>query len=75
MRLDRLQLSPNGKIDRRALPLPASATPDKRDLSAPRDDTEAALAAVWRTVLKLDQIGIDEDFFALGGDSILTIQV
>ncbi|BAM88163.1 non-ribosomal peptide synthase [Bradyrhizobium oligotrophicum S58] len=75
VRLDRLKLSPNGKIDRKALPLPEIAAHDGRDLSGPRDDTEATLAQVWSAVLKLDHVGIDEDFFALGGDSILTIQV
>jgi len=75
VRLDRLKLSPNGKIDRRALPMPEIAVHDGRDLTGPGDATEAALATIWRAVLKLDHVGIDEDFFALGGDSILTIQV
>jgi amino acid adenylation domain-containing protein len=72
--LPRLPLSPSGKVDRRALPAPdlaAVATP----FVAPRTDGEEILAAIWREVLRREQVGIHDNFFALGGDSILGIQI
>jgi amino acid adenylation domain-containing protein/non-ribosomal peptide synthase protein (TIGR01720 family) len=71
--LARLPLSPNGKVDRRALPAPDAlgATP----YVAPRSEAERVLAEVWREVLHVDRVGVDDDFFALGGDSIVTLQV
>ncbi|WP_438281218.1 non-ribosomal peptide synthase/polyketide synthase [Pseudomonas alabamensis] len=72
--LDRLPLSPNGKLDRKALPtLDSGATPGAR--VAPVTDVEQRLAAIWQAVLKLDQVGITDNFFELGGDSIISIQV
>ncbi len=68
VRLDKLPLSANGKLDRNALP-----APDWRghgEIIAPRNPTEQALAAIWRDVLKLDRISVDDNFFALGGDSL-----
>ncbi|MEV9454973.1 phosphopantetheine-binding protein, partial [Klebsiella pneumoniae] len=70
--LDALPLLPNGKTDAAALPEPAAAA---RALVLPRDDREAALLTVWRGVLKREDIGVTENFFALGGDSILSLQV
>jgi amino acid adenylation domain-containing protein/non-ribosomal peptide synthase protein (TIGR01720 family) len=71
-----LPLTPNGKLDRRGLPAPDSARPDLDDaFVAPRDRIEEALAAIWATVLRLERVGIHDNFFALGGDSILSIQV
>ncbi|MCS6511091.1 non-ribosomal peptide synthetase [Burkholderia thailandensis] len=69
--LDALPVTPNGKCDRRALPEPAF---DARVVEAPRTDTERALAAIWQRVLKLPDIGRDEDFFTLGGHSLLAAQ-
>ncbi|WP_131738712.1 non-ribosomal peptide synthetase [Actinomadura roseirufa] len=70
--LDRLPLTPNGKVDRGALPDPDVAGAAHR---APRTPAEEALAAVFAEVLGLDRVGIDDDFFAAGGDSIQSIQV
>ncbi|MFI9511284.1 amino acid adenylation domain-containing protein [Nocardia sp. NPDC052566] len=71
--LDRLPLTPNGKLDRKALPEPRpTATAAYRE---PRTDPEHVLAAVFAEVLAVRRVGIDEDFFAAGGDSILAIQV
>ncbi|HEX2189199.1 MAG TPA: amino acid adenylation domain-containing protein [Longimicrobiaceae bacterium] len=71
--LDALPLTPSGKLDRRALPAPE---PDAREeYVAPRTEKEAALARVWRDLLRLDRVGVRESFFALGGDSILSIQM
>ena len=72
--LDALPLTPSGKLDRGALPAPARAAAGDRYV-APRTPVEAALAAVWAEVLRMDRVGVEDGFFALGGDSILSIQV
>jgi aryl carrier-like protein len=71
-----LPLSPNGKIDRRALPA-IRWEPLRSDAEpvAPRGATEQALAAVWIEVLRLSSVGVHDNFFELGGDSVLSIQV
>ncbi|MFE9650118.1 amino acid adenylation domain-containing protein [Streptomyces sp. NPDC006365] len=74
MVLDALPLSVNGKVDRRALPTPSWETPD-RDFVAPRGEVERRLAEVWCEVLGFERVGVHDDFLALGGDSILSIQV
>jgi len=69
--LDALPLSPNGKVDRRALPAPDQRRPDlEQAYVAPRTKLEAFLEAAWRDVLAVDSVGIHDDFFDLGGDSI-----
>ena len=74
--LPRLPLTPNGKIDRRALPDRASGEPAvSRDATAPRTEVERVLTRVWEDVLGVGSVGIHENFFDLGGDSILGIQV
>ncbi|MEV7601136.1 amino acid adenylation domain-containing protein [Kitasatospora sp. NPDC089797] len=75
--LDRLPLTPSGKVDRRALPAPdlRAGLAAEAPYTAPRDDTEAALAAVWSQVLGVERVGVHDNFFDLGGDSILSIQV
>ncbi|MDR5782373.1 amino acid adenylation domain-containing protein [Caballeronia sp. LZ065] len=70
--LDAFPLTSNGKIDRRALPDIDDAA---SAFEAPRSGVEARLAAVWRDVLGVSQIGRHDDFFALGGDSILTLKL
>jgi amino acid adenylation domain-containing protein/non-ribosomal peptide synthase protein (TIGR01720 family) len=74
MVLDRLPLTPNGKIDRKALPDPNLAA-SGIDYEAPRNATEEQLANIWATVLKRPDIGVHDNFFDLGGDSILSIQI
>jgi len=74
--LDALPLSPNGKVDRRALPAPDGVRPDLTPAFAePRGTAERTLAAIWSAVLKLERIGREDNFFELGGDSILSIQI
>ena len=74
--LDALPLTPNGKLDRRALPAPGPALRDlDEDFAAPSTPTEELLAAVWAQVLGVDRVGVRDNFFALGGDSIRSIQV
>jgi hypothetical protein len=72
--LERLPLSPNGKVDRRALPSPESSRA-RREHVPPRSPAEHALAQIWSEVLNQPQVGAEDDFFELGGDSITTLQV
>ncbi|MBP2875059.1 MULTISPECIES: non-ribosomal peptide synthase/polyketide synthase [Pseudomonas] len=71
--LDKLPVTANGKLDRKALPLP-DATPQQAYV-APENDLQKALAAIWSDVLGTPQIGLEDNFFELGGDSIISIQV
>ncbi|MER6916881.1 amino acid adenylation domain-containing protein [Streptomyces sp. NPDC000594] len=71
--LDKLPLLPNGKLDRKALPEPDFG--GGSEYRAPTAETEKVLAAVYAEVLGLERVGVDDDFFAVGGDSIRSIQV
>ena len=74
--LESLPLSPNGKIDRRALPAPDDVRSDARDaFEAPRTPTEHIIAGVFCEVLGLDRVGVNDSFFQLGGHSLLATQV
>ncbi|HMB54641.1 MAG TPA: condensation domain-containing protein, partial [Thermoanaerobaculia bacterium] len=74
--VDAMPLSPNGKLDRRALPEPDAARPDlEREYVAPSGPLEEILAAAFSRGLGVDRVGVDDDFFALGGDSILSLRV
>ncbi|HFG7806485.1 TPA: amino acid adenylation domain-containing protein [Salmonella enterica subsp. enterica serovar Java] len=74
--MEALPLTANGKLDRRALPDPQALRPQlASDYQAARTDTEAALLALWRGVLKVDDIGVYDNFFSLGGDSLRGVQV
>jgi amino acid adenylation domain-containing protein len=74
--LKALPLTANGKIDRRALPSPGTGdleTP--KDSAVPRDPVEEKLAAIWTAVLGLKQVGIHDDFFDLGGHSLMAVRL
>ena len=74
--LPSLPQTPHGKLDRRALPAPRPERPEAESAyRAPRGRVEEILAEVWAEVLGLPRVGVLDNFFALGGDSILTIQV
>ncbi|MBV9774950.1 MAG: amino acid adenylation domain-containing protein, partial [Gemmatimonadetes bacterium] len=70
--LDALPLSPNGKVDRRALPAPEA---ESERYEAPRTQTEELLAGIWAEVLRVERVGVHDDFFALGGHSLLAMRV
>src|SRR5208337_646193 len=72
--LRQFPLTANGKVDRDALPAPAGR-PDDATLVAPRTPEEAVLAGIWSDILRLDKVGMNDDFFALGGHSLLATQV
>ena len=69
-----LPLNANGKVDRHALPTPASQTIDM-PFVAPRNDVEQAVADIWQNVLDLDQVSMHENFFEAGGNSLTLIQL
>ena len=73
--LERLPALPNGKLDRRALPEPPAVRGDESAYVAPRNDRETALAAIWAEILGAPRVGVRDNFFSLGGDSILSLQV
>ncbi|MDD5272275.1 MAG: amino acid adenylation domain-containing protein [Methylovulum sp.] len=74
--LESLPLTPNGKLDRDALPVPEPSRPELAQLYAPpRTPVEEVLAAIWREVLGVAQVGIHDSFLDLGGDSILAMQL
>ncbi|HKP74574.1 MAG TPA: amino acid adenylation domain-containing protein, partial [Longimicrobiaceae bacterium] len=72
--MDRLPLTPSGKLDRRGLPMPEMAGPEER-YSPPSSPVETTLAAIWAEVLGLERVGVHDDFFALGGHSLLATRV
>ncbi|MBD2776527.1 non-ribosomal peptide synthetase [Iningainema tapete] len=73
--LEVLPITPNGKVDRRALPVPEFEFDESTGFVSPRTHTEEILANIWRDVLGLKQVGIHNNFFELGGDSIIGIQI
>ncbi len=76
VQLEELPLTPNGKVDRRALPVPDAARPEEAGAYvAARTAVEEQLCAIWQQVLGLERVGIHDNFFSLGGDSILSIQI
>ena len=75
IRLDRLPLTSNGKVDRHALPaLAYKNIQPAHEVVGPRTETEKALVAMWRELLVVDDVGINDDFFDLGGQSLVAIK-
>ncbi|WP_139488457.1 non-ribosomal peptide synthetase [Brevibacillus dissolubilis] len=72
--MDSLPITPNGKVDRRALPSPDWGQLSGVEYVAPRNPTEEMVAAIWSQVLSVEQVGIHDNFFALGGHSLLATQ-
>ncbi len=73
--LDALPLSPNGKLDRKALPAPGSEALAVREYEAPVGDTEMLLAQLWAELLKVERVGRQDNFFELGGHSLLAVSL
>jgi amino acid adenylation domain-containing protein/non-ribosomal peptide synthase protein (TIGR01720 family) len=74
--LDAFPLTPNGKVDRRALPAPDFSHAGKAQAGdEPQTPVERALSNIWSRLLKLERVSVNDNFFELGGDSILSIQV
>ncbi|MBS7425672.1 syringopeptin non-ribosomal peptide synthetase SypA [Pseudomonas syringae] len=73
--LEKLPVSPNGKLDRRALPQPSADAFVSRDYQAPLGDTETTLAALWCEVLSVERVGRQDHFFELGGHSLLAVKL
>jgi len=74
--LEKFPLTPNGKIDRKALPSPTGLRPElEAAYVAPRTEIERTIAAIWQAVLRLEKVGIHDNFFEVGGYSLLATQV
>ncbi len=73
--MDAFPLTPNGKIDQKALPAPDGSAVVAREYSAPQGPVEEAIAAVWRELLGLAQVGRDDHFFELGGHSLMVVRL
>jgi acyl carrier protein len=73
--LESFPLTPNGKVDRKALPAPEGLMARDEDYVAPRTPTEEILAGIWREALGVDEIGPHDNFFDLGGHSLLAARV
>lgn len=73
--IDSVPLTPNGKIDYRALPDPTQHINEQSSFVAPTSQTETQLAEIWQELLNINQVGIDDNFFALGGHSLLAIRL
>ncbi|HWR60357.1 MAG TPA: condensation domain-containing protein, partial [Clostridia bacterium] len=75
IRLEKLPLTPSGKVDRKALPDPLDASGINTGTALPGSELEKALAEIWRKVLSIDNVGVDDNFFEIGGHSIKAIEV
>ena len=73
--LETLPLTPNGKVDRKALPAPERESQVGAEYVAPGNGLEQELAAVWQEVLRMEKVGVDDNFFDLGGNSLLVTRV
>ncbi|WP_176509040.1 non-ribosomal peptide synthetase [Pseudomonas urethralis] len=72
--LERMPLSPNGKLDRKALPKPELGQ-SRREYVAPQNELEQRLAAIWQEVLQVERVGLTDNFFELGGHSLLLVRL
>jgi acyl-CoA synthetase (AMP-forming)/AMP-acid ligase II/acyl carrier protein len=73
--LESLPLTPNGKLDRRALPQKCDRVSEKTAFTEPQTPTEKELAQIWMAVLELEEVGINESFFDIGGHSLMAMQL
>ncbi|TCW37425.1 bacitracin synthase 3 [Laceyella sacchari] len=73
--MDKIPLTPNGKVDKKALPEPEGRVQTSAEYVAPQTPMETLLAQIWEEVLGVERVGIEDNFFELGGDSIKAIQI
>ena len=73
--LEQLPLTANGKLDRKALPMPEGDAYARREYEEPRGEVESTIAAIWSEELKVDRVGRHDNFFELGGHSLLAVRV
>ena len=73
--LEKIPLTPNGKVDKKALPEPDGSIAARNEYIAPANEIEGQLAEIWQELLGIERVGRNDNFFEIGGDSILTIQV
>jgi len=73
--LERLPRTPNGKLDRRALPAPEQGAHFSRQYQVPEGEMEQSLAQIWQTILRVNQVGRDDNFFELGGHSLHLVRL
>lgn len=73
--LDKLPVTPNGKINRQALPAPFSDGAGAEDFVAPSTENEIIIAEIWKEVLDTDKVSVNDNFFEIGGHSLLSVQV
>jgi acyl carrier protein len=74
--LDEFPLTPNGKVDRKQLPMPEGERPElKQEYAAPRNGIEEILAQIWQEALGVERVGVHDNFFELGGHSLSTVQI
>ncbi|MFH6945822.1 non-ribosomal peptide synthase/polyketide synthase [Flavobacterium sp. FlaQc-49] len=73
--LDKMPLTSNGKLDRKALPNPDSSDLSRQEYVAPRTETEEQLAVIWQNLLGIEKVGVYDNFFELGGHSLLAVQL
>ena len=70
-----MPLTPNAKVDRRALPAPSRKSADGDRVQAPRTDVEEKIGAIWKQLLKIDHVGLDDNFFDVGGHSLQIVRL
>ena len=73
--LEALPLTANGKVDRKALPAPEQVSRKVREFVTPRTPTEARMAHLWETVLEISPVGLRDELFELGGDSMMALRL
>jgi amino acid adenylation domain-containing protein len=73
IKMDKIPLNDNGKVDRLKLPLPDQSALAQNVFVAPRNDSEESIARIWREVLEIGKMGINDNFFQLGGDSLSAV--
>jgi acyl carrier protein len=70
-----MPLTPNAKVDRRALPAPSRKSADGDRVQAPRTDVEEKIGAIWKQLLNIDHVGLDDNFFDVGGHSLQIVRL